>query len=116
MPSSWWKWHRGHLSGSGAEVSACGRDAHPRLSAAHDGRLRAPCYGFACLPGVQLSQIELPGVYRDEFDKLVPTVALLTGQPFLWIGWCTTVFGYCVLVSFTERVGPVSILGEGFGP
>ena len=56
--------------------------------------------------GTLLSQIELPGVYRDELGELVQTVALLSGQPFLWIRWYTTVAGYRVLLSLTERLGP----------
>ena len=37
-------------------------------------------------------------------------------SPILWVGWYTTVFGYRVLLSLTERVGPVPILGGGLGP
>jgi hypothetical protein len=54
-----------------------------------------------------LYQIELPGIYGDELDKLVPTVALLNGQPFLWVGWQITAFGVRILLSFTDRIGPV---------
>ena len=52
-------------------------------------------------------QIKLPGLYGDELDKLVPTVNLLTGQPFSGVGWYKTFFGFRILLSFTDRIGPV---------
>jgi hypothetical protein len=57
--------------------------------------------------GFALYQIDLPGLYGDELDKLVPTVALLNGHPFLSVGWYETVFGFRVLLSFTDRIGAV---------
>jgi hypothetical protein len=56
--------------------------------------------------GFSLYQIELPGLYGDEVDKLVPTVALLTGQP-LWVGKYVTIFGFRILLSYTGYIGPV---------
>jgi 4-amino-4-deoxy-L-arabinose transferase-like glycosyltransferase len=56
---------------------------------------------------LSLYQIELPGLYGDEVDKLVPTVNLLTGQPVSGVGWYITIFGFRILVSFTDRIGPV---------
>ena len=40
---------------------------------------------FFIYRGFFLCQVQLPGLYGDEVDKLVLTVALLTGQRFL--GW-----------------------------
>jgi hypothetical protein len=60
---------------------------------------------FAFL-GFSLYQIDLPGLYGDELDKVVPTVALLTGQP-LWVAWYKTILGFRILLSFTDRIGPV---------
>lgn len=57
--------------------------------------------------GLCLYQIDLPGLYGDEVDKLAPTVSLLTGQPFLGVGWYKTFFGFRILLSFTDRIGPV---------
>ena len=57
--------------------------------------------------GFSFYQIELPGLYGDELDKLVPTVDLLTGRPFLAARWYKTVFGFRILLSFTDRIGPV---------
>jgi hypothetical protein len=57
--------------------------------------------------GFSLYQIDLPGLYGDEVDKLQPTVSLLTGQPFIHTGWHETMFGYRVLLAFTNRIGPV---------
>lgn len=57
--------------------------------------------------GLSLYQIELPGLYGDELDKLVPTVDLLTGQPFLAARWYRTIFGFRILLSFTDRIGPI---------
>ena len=54
-----------------------------------------------------LYQIDVPGLYGDELDKLVPTVCLLTGRPFLYAGWSETVFGHRILLSFTDRIGSV---------
>ena len=59
--------------------------------------------------GFSLYQIELPGLYGDELDKIVPTVALLTGQPFLYVAWYMTVFGARIILSFTEYTGPVLV-------
>src|SRR4030042_1683161 len=56
--------------------------------------------------GFSLYQIELPGLYGDEVDKLVPTVALLTGQP-LWVGKYVTIFSFRILLSYTGYIGPV---------
>ena len=57
--------------------------------------------------GFSLYQIKLPGLYGDEVDKLVPTVNLLTGQSFAWVGWYKTIFGFRILLSFTDRIGSV---------
>jgi hypothetical protein len=54
-----------------------------------------------------LYQIELPGLYGDELDKLVPTIALLNGQPLLWVGWYKTILGFRILLSFSDYIGPV---------
>ena len=57
--------------------------------------------------GLSLYQIDLPGMYGDELDRLLPTVSLLTGQPFLWAERSVNVFGYRLLLTFTDRIGPV---------
>jgi hypothetical protein len=58
--------------------------------------------------GFSLYQIDLPGLYGDELDKLHPTVSLLTGQTILPLGgWHVTIFNYRVLLTFNDRIGPV---------
>lgn len=57
--------------------------------------------------GFSLYQINLPGLYGDEVDKLHPTVSLLTDQPFIGVGWYETVFSYRVLLAFADYIGPV---------
>jgi len=57
--------------------------------------------------GFSLYQINLPGLYGDEVDKLVPTVSLLTGEPYMGSGWYKTVFSYRVLLAFADYIGPV---------
>jgi hypothetical protein len=64
-----------------------------------------------------LYQIELPGLFGDELDKIAPTVALLNGQPYIWVGghktvfggWYITIFGARILLSFNEYIGPVLV-------
>jgi len=57
--------------------------------------------------GLSLYQIDLPGVYGDELDKLVSTVSLLTGQPFFWTEWSVNILGHRVLLAITDRIGAV---------
>ena len=72
-------------------------------------RLDTAILSFVSIAFLSLSlyQISLPGLYGDELDKLVPTVGLLTGRSPLYAGWSVTVFGFRILLSFTDRIGSV---------
>ncbi len=58
--------------------------------------------------GFSLYQLELPGLYGDELDKVTPTVSMLTGQQ-IFNAATINIFGRDIAYAYTDYIGPVLI-------